>query len=73
MPTSPVEYHKNESYLGRTMGVGRRQPEGGDRFAGIFEPLHLLVLDDVLGRGSVCVNGEAELLGWPKELKAQYT
>ena len=55
------------------MGVGRRQPGGGNRFAGIFEPLHLQVLDDVLGRGSVCVNGEAELLGWPKELKAQYT
>lgn len=55
------------------MGVGRRQPGGGNRFAGIFEPLHLQVLDDVLGRGSVCVNGDAELLGRPKELKAQCT
>ena len=49
----------SNSYLGGATGAVRREPRGGDRCAGISEPLHLQLIGDVSGRWLGCVEGEA--------------
>ena len=49
----------SDSYPGGATGAGRREPRGGDRCAGVLEPLHLQLVGDVSGRWLGCVEGEA--------------